>query len=439
MRRRRISRQALWATGLVGLLLGPLASVALSGPALPAGAADGRLTATATVHRADSQRRAAPLQSAGTLLASLADPGAGPVDEFGNSVAISGSVAVVGSASADARAGAAYIYVKGASGWPATPAVTLTDPGATSGDGFGSSVAISTKYIVIGAIDADGDGAAYVYVKNPSGWPTTPKLTLTDPVHTALDWFGSSVAVSGSAIVVGAFGTDSGAGAAYVYDKGATGWPTAPSATFSDPAATANDSFGTTVSISGTTAVIGAYNTTVGGELGAGAAYLYAKTASGWPATPTATFDDPANTAYAWFGTGVAISGSTVVIGSWGNGEFSGLAYIYTEGASGWPTQPTTTLPNPAKKGYCFFGYSVAVSGTIAVVGGYGTGSDQGTAYVYAKGSSGWPTAPAATLTDPSGQTYSYFGNPVADSGSNAVVGAYGSDSGAGAAYLYST
>ena len=41
--------------------------------------------------------------------------------------------------------------------------------------------------------------------------------------------FGYSVAISGSTVVVGAYGTHTGAGRAYVFTKTATGWTQTPS------------------------------------------------------------------------------------------------------------------------------------------------------------------------------------------------------------------
>jgi hypothetical protein len=57
---------------------------------------------------------------------------------------------------------------------------------------------------------------AYIYVKGATGWPTKPTATLSDPAATADDLFGE-VAVSGKTAVVGAYGANSDAGVAYIY------------------------------------------------------------------------------------------------------------------------------------------------------------------------------------------------------------------------------
>jgi hypothetical protein len=53
--------------------------------------------------------------------------------------------------------------------------------------------------------------------------------------------------VSGNTAIVGAYGTNSGAGKAYIYVKGTSGWPTTPTTTLSDPAAAEDDQFGASV------------------------------------------------------------------------------------------------------------------------------------------------------------------------------------------------
>jgi len=110
-------------------------------------------------------------------------------------------------------------------------AVKLTAPDAEASDRFGSSVAVSGKLVVVGAFGNDCDpsgsdcGAAYVYRVLDDA--TSPLLVanLTAPDAAAFDAFGNSVAVSGELVVVGANGNDcdpsgSDCGAAYVFAPG---------------------------------------------------------------------------------------------------------------------------------------------------------------------------------------------------------------------------
>jgi hypothetical protein len=366
----------------------------------------------------------------GALLAKLKDPAAISEAGFGYAVSVSGTIAIVGAPAVPEGhgtppAGAAYIYVKGASGWPNTPTIQLSDPASGgNGDLFGYSVALSGKTAVVAA---PGSGMAYIYVKGASGWPTTPTTTLTEPE--ASGEFGYSVAVQGTTAVVGAPGTRPG-GAAYIYVKAASGWPTTPNIKLADPAAKNADAFGYSVAVSGKTAVVGAWGT----NSTRGAAYIYVKGASDWPTTPTTTLTDPEASERDEFGVSVAVSAKAAVVGA--QGDSLGGAYIYVKGTSGWPTTPTTTLTVPGARAHDLFGGSVSVSGETAVVGAENGGKSRvGAAYIYVNGTSGWPTTPTTALTDPAAKPGS-FGFSVAVSGKTSVVGAPAASL-AGVAYIY--
>jgi hypothetical protein len=156
----------------------------------------------------------------GSLVTTLEDPGATSSDFFGlRGVALAGTTAVVGAPLGNSGAGVVYIYQKGASGWPSTPTATLPDPKKTVGDEFGLATAasVSGTTVIVGAPGAKStEGAAYIYVKGSSGWSTTPTITMSDPAATSGDDYGF-VAVWKKIAFVGAPGTNSNEGMAYIY------------------------------------------------------------------------------------------------------------------------------------------------------------------------------------------------------------------------------
>ena len=162
-------------------------------------------------------------------------------DFFGRSVAVSGDTIVVSAVGHDIGAntnqGSTYVFVKPAGGWSGalTESAKLIAADGAFDDQFGKSVAVDGDTIVVGAAFDDdtgglSQGSAYVFVKPAGGWSGTlthnAKLTASDGA--AIDIFGSSVAVSGDTVVVGAGGDDIGAkgnqGSAYVFVKPAGGW-----------------------------------------------------------------------------------------------------------------------------------------------------------------------------------------------------------------------
>ncbi|HEY7948867.1 MAG TPA: hypothetical protein VID75_14395 [Acidimicrobiales bacterium] len=273
----------------------------------------------------------------------LSAPAPSRNDNFGTSVAVSGTgrsaTAIVGATGKSSGEGDAFIYSPTSTGkWSKVPSATLSDPRARAGDDFGWSVAISGSgsgaTAVVGADEVNSSaGEADIYVEGATAraWPLT--ATLPDPGSNAGigDQFGYSVSVAGTGpgatTVIGA-PTTSGDGSAYVYVEGATAgtWPL--TTTFADPGGVPQDFFGGTVAMSstgpGATAVISAD----GNTHNEGVTYVEAEgsTTSSWSPTSLA---DPGATTHDYFGFAVAVAGSTVIVGSEGFNSFAGAAYIY--------------------------------------------------------------------------------------------------------------
>jgi len=136
--------------------------------------------------------------------------------------------------------------------------VTALDPfNPAEGDLFGSSVAVSGDFAVVGATDDDdagsNSGSAYVFDRDHGGaneWGQVAKLSASDAA--AGDRFGRSVAISGNTAVVGS----GGVGSAYVFERDQFDqWTEIKKLTGSG---TPGGSFGGSVAISGDYVVVGA-------------------------------------------------------------------------------------------------------------------------------------------------------------------------------------
>ena len=157
--------------------------------------------------------------------------------------------------------GAAYVFRNSGGTW--SQQAKLSD--GASKDGFGTSVAMSGSTVVVGAPDADSfTGAAYIFVNSGGTWSQQAELTASDG---APDDFFGAVAISGSTVVVGAQDHDS-MGAAYVFVNSGGTWSQQAKLTASDGAS--GDSFGISVAMYHSTAVIGAP-----GHASIGAAYVF--------------------------------------------------------------------------------------------------------------------------------------------------------------------
>jgi hypothetical protein len=373
-------------------------------------------------------RSGASPTAVGGLLASLPDPTAGG-SFYGDSVAMSGNLAAVGNSGVNVNQnGAVYLYQRTASGWPASPTATLDDPQGLAYDGFGGGLAaFGGTTLVVGAPHGgtNDQGAVYIYTKTPTGWPTSPTVTLQDPNNSLGDLFGWSVAVSKTAIVVGSPGSIEG-GTEYIYLPSNGTWPATPSVISPNFKGSGCGGYGTAVAIYQRTAVIGCPG-------GSSAAFIEHVSPSGYGTSVIQTLPDPAATPDDSFGGAVAISGTTVVVGGVGfNGPPN--AYVFTKGTSGWPSAPTLTIPDPAGGPQDNFSMSVSVSGSFIAISDNG-----GFAYLYGQLDHAWLPAPEATITDPgSDPVDDLFGQGVSLSGGTLLVGAPDTSNGAGAAYLFS-
>ena len=382
----------------------------------------------------------------GALLHLLLNPSPNPGDQFGWSVAISGSRVIVGARFDDtsaANAGIAFVYeLAGAT--PTVPIITLTNPNPASGDQFGYAVAISGTRVVVGApFDDTGTndaGSAYVFdLASPT--PNVPIATLTNPVPTFTGGFGLSAALFGTTVVIGASGDDTGAdnaGSAHVYDLN-NPTPDVPVYTLNNPTPGTNDQFGISVAVSGTRVVVGAWLDDTG-TTNAGSAYVYDLT-NPTPTAPAITLNNPAPAVSDDFGRSVAISGLRVIVGAFQDdiaGIATGSAYIYDLGGIT-ATNPVITLtkPNPSVSGQ--FGWAVALAGDRAIVTNPSHNISAGIAYSYDLAGA-TPTVAEAILNYPSPATADYFGIATAIAENLMVVGATGDDTGfnnAGRAYVY--
>lgn len=377
-------------------------------------------------------------------------------DSFGKSVAMSDQYLIVGTPNnsknhynvADAaNAGAAYVYRR---------VSTLSPPvwefeqkirgagsdgsgynGSVAGDNFGSAVAISGDLIAVGApnqsYDANGGsvtanaGAAYVFVRTSSTcstvcWSLEQKIVPTGTAaRVAGDQFGSSLALSGNLLVVGAPFQDtdesgsssvSDAGAAFVFNRNSGTWTQTQKLVAQGlNARITSDLFGTAVATDGTTILIGAPGQSYGSTgaataASAGAVFAYALSSGVWSQSSKWVAATP--TAAANFGASVGVSGGIAVAGApgetvGGNAETGSVGVFSLNSSSVWTISSTlysslsytSGTSDGAASGK--YGNSVALSGDYLAVGSPGQSTDYaganstagaGAIYVYKRASS---------------------------------------------------
>jgi FG-GAP repeat len=355
------------------------------------------------------------------------------------------------------------------------------------GDNFGNSVAVSGDTVVVGAPREDSSavgvgvspnetaydsGAAYVFVRSGGTWTQQAYLKASNVGVDA--GFGSSVAIAGEIIVVGAnsedsatsgvnnipAGTATNSGAAYVFVRNGGTWT--QQAYLKASNTEQYDRFGESVAVSGETIVVGALFEDSGSVgpgspqnnnsgVDSGAAYVFTRSGVVW--SQQAYFKSSNSQVGDQFGGSVAISGETIVVGAeeedsstLGVGSTpnesarrSGAAYVFTRSGLTWSEQAYLKASNTGAGDA--FGYSVAVSGETIVVGAYledssttGVGSvpnemasDSGAAYVFVRSAGIWSQQAYLKASNTVGNDL--LGYAVAVSGDTVAVGASGEDS----------
>ncbi len=253
-------------------------------------------------------------------------------DMFGRHTAIYGDTVVI-AAHRDNDVGAVYVFIKKGMGWIQYQKLTASD--AAISDQFGSSVAIYGDTIVIGAEeDDDGgtySGSAYVFVKDSGIWTEQAKLIASDPAE--FDHFGESVSIYEDTIIVGSSFDDDvfeDSGSAYVFVRNVDTWSQQAKLTASDPHTL--DFFGQDVSIWNNIAVIGSRD-----NAWVGAAYVFERNGESWNQQAKLKASDGVTMDF--FGARVSIYDDLIAVGSPhndGSCENSGSAYIFANNGNSW-------------------------------------------------------------------------------------------------------
>jgi hypothetical protein len=256
----------------------------------------------------------------------------GTLNYFGRSVSISGDYAIVGAPQTNIGFAAIFKRNVSSGAWEQQgPTLSLSGSGQQN---FGHSVSISGDYAVVGAPNDDGSGSATIYKRNSStgAWETQlPKLTniSIEPG----DKFGTSVAISGDYAIVGAPNDDhdgdgmSNIGSATIFKRNAsTGVWEHQTPKLTNPNAAEGDNFGTSVAISGDYAIVGANNDDEGGFTNNGSVAVFKRNAStgAWVQQGT-KLTNPIAASNDEFGYSVAIAGDYAIVGAIWDDEGSGL------------------------------------------------------------------------------------------------------------------
>jgi hypothetical protein len=310
-----------------------------------------------------------------TETAELTASDAADYNYFAWSVAIKEDTIVVGAifgmVGGNQEQGAVYVFVRPAGGWRnMTETAKLTASDGAAGDQLGDSVSLDGNAVVSGAASAtisgqnQYQGAVYVFVKPASGWKTmtqTAKLTASDAKE--FDQLGWAVSISGNTTAATAPGRR---GTAYVFVRPASGWSDmTQTAKLIATDSGATGSFGLSVGISSNTVAVGASVAS-----GTGTVYVFVEPSEGWTNMAQTAELSMSGFTHTGLGASVAIAGNTIVAGAPTVHADKGAAAAYIKPSSGWIDMTSTAhLLASDGRGGDYFGAGVSISGSTVVVG----------------------------------------------------------------------
>lgn len=360
---------------------------------------------------------------------------------YGYSVDIDGNYAIVGAYHhaefqnnvSIPDAGRVWILKKTNGSWTAAQNVELIrNEASVEYDEFGTSVAISGDYAVVGAPNRDSTsarntGAVYVFHRNGNTWEQMlPVIKAYTTTHDAQ--FGHSVDIHGNYLIVGTPHKDS----AHVYEFNGTTWQFKSPLTVSNPG-----TFGSSVAITDGYAIVGDPHDDTYGTY-AGAAYIFKRNDENgtwgyqfqvlYPSGPHSPqqLDQ--------FGCSVSIDGKYAIVGTnppdqTGDGIpylFGGAAYIFKRDNYGiWEQHGAYLHAEDNDPGGNNFGDSVSISGRYAIVGASGDndrGTNAGAAFIYEVTEDDWYYK--EKFVPPYGSASIFMGNSVATDKGNFLIGA---------------
>ena len=273
---------------------------------------------------------------AGTVYA----PDAAASAQFGASVAVDRDLVLVGASAANAAGiptGRVYVFARASGGWSVVQ--TIECPMPTYGDLFGDKMLVRDGLLIVGARGNRPNGlasagAAFVFERAGNAFVFRQRITAPTPQAQAL--FGFSIATDGARIVVATPYETSGStmtGAAYVYTRVDGTWTLESRLQGSNTPSR----FGSSVAIDGDRLVVGASGDTYAGYE-AGAVYGYRFTGS-WNAT--AVLRPSLNSDRTRLGTGVALSGPRLLASTKPDQSGTGVTTLFLEQGTDWVRQST--------------------------------------------------------------------------------------------------
>jgi len=308
---------------------------------------------------------------------------------------------------------------------------------------FGSSIALSDKYAIIGA-KKDSEvvqkgGAVFIYEKTKGKWVYVKKFIGSQTQ--ASTYLGIDVALSDNYAFAGAFDYDlsenhKDVGIVYVFHRQTSGeWIELQ--TLTPDVSTSEDThkFGCSIAVCDDQLIVGAY----GKRKESGKAFIYELENNQWKHRQTIQPDDPDIIGLygGQFGKAVDISTHHAIVGTGIGYDGIGAVFIYKKQNGLW--QEVKQIMSSDENRFSYFGEAVVINDKYAIVGAY-EDNDTGSIYLYQLNDESWDliqkySEPGLIDDDNFGESIALYGNTVAVGAKNVNYDSKNIDF--GAVYIY--
>ena len=293
---------------------------------------------------------------------------------FGSNVCVDGDTAVVGdyveTTALGTNVGAVYVFRRSAGTWALEARIGSFDP--AQGEQFGRGLALDGEVIAAGVAQDNNPipgGTIQIFRRFGSNWNFADRILPPTPTS----HFGDLLAMDAGILIVGRPGENGlngliGEGRVLVYQVD-FGSSSSPQVLFAQGGGAAQDQFGSSVAIKGGRITVGAPGVDTEDVEGAGAVYVFGGGSFFWSQQAKLTAPNPLE--YEGMGRSVAIDGDWVVAGAPYQsrmGREDGVAYVFSHSGSSWAFDGSLATPTQTSF-HTGFGSAVAIAGNRMAIG----------------------------------------------------------------------
>ena len=359
------------------------------------------------------------------------------------SVSADGNTSIIGGFYDNNEAGAAWVFTRSGGVWSQQAKLIGTSALRNAVQGWSVSISGDGNTAIVGGPNDSEIGAAWVFTRSGSVWSQQTKLVGTDVLGSfAVQGISVSLSSDGNTAIVGGYGDNGEAGAAWVFTRSSGGVWSQQAKLVGAGVVFAALGYSVSLSKDGNTALVGGpYDDFFGG----GAAWVFTRSGGLWRQEAKLVGVGAVGNAEQGFSVSLSGDGNTAIVGgnednNMGGGDIVGAAWVFARAGGVWSQQ--AKLVGAGIVGGAYQGFSVSLSGNgnTAVVGGPLDDNEAGAAWVFTRSGGVWSQQGSKLVgtgaIGPFGAEQGWSVSLSSDA-STAIVGGPNDDSLTGAAWVF--